>query len=126
MEFNLSKCEILRITNKKNPIVFNYCIEAVLFVQVAHTKYLGVAISSNLSWNEHVQKITSKATVTYVNVLLTLNVTLLNISKLESIQRTAARFCFNDFQGMQVLLISGAEEVVDIRGGGWTDPDLWK
>ena len=61
MEFNPSRCEFLRITNKKNPIVFNYCIEAVPIAQVAHTKYLGVTISSNLSWNEHVQRITNKA-----------------------------------------------------------------
>ena len=61
MEFDPSKCELMRITNKKNPIVFNYCIEAIPIVQVAHTKYLGATISSNLSWNEHVQRITSKA-----------------------------------------------------------------
>ena len=61
MEFNPSKCEFLRITNKKNPIVFNYCIEAVPIAQVAHTKYLGVTISSNLSWNEHVQRIINQA-----------------------------------------------------------------
>ena len=61
MEFNPSKCEFLRVTNKKNPIVFSYCNEAVPIAQVAHTKYLGVTISSNLSWNEHVQRITNKA-----------------------------------------------------------------
>ena len=54
MEFNPSKCEFLRITNKKNPIVFNYRIEAAPIVQVSHTKYLGVTISNNLSWNVHV------------------------------------------------------------------------
>ena len=125
MEFNPSKCEFLRITNKKNPIVFNYCIEAVPIAQVAHTKYLGVTISSNLSWNEHVQRITNKAK--QVDNFLYRNLrecpthikcncfkimvrpiieyaasvwdphTLLNINRLESIQRTAARFCFNDF-----------------------------
>ena len=45
MEFNPSKCEFLRVTNKKNAIVFNYCIEAVPIAQAAQTKYLGVTIS---------------------------------------------------------------------------------
>ena len=44
MEFNPSKCEFLRITNKKNPNVFNYCIKTVPIAQVAHTKYLGITI----------------------------------------------------------------------------------
>jgi len=61
MEFNPSKCEFLRITNKKKPIVFNYCIEGAPIVQVSHTKYLGVTISNNLSWNIHVQCTTNKA-----------------------------------------------------------------
>ena len=125
MEFNPSKCEFLRITNKMNPTVYNYHIEATPIVQVEHTKYLGVTISSNLSWNEHVQRITNKAK--QVNNFLYRNLwkcpthiksgcykimvrpvteyaasvwdpyTLSNINKLESIQRTAARFCFNNF-----------------------------
>ena len=55
MEFNYQKCEFLRITNKRNPLVFDYCIESVPIRQVSHTKYLGVTITSNLSWNNHVQ-----------------------------------------------------------------------
>ena len=30
MEFNFQKCEFLRITNQKNPLVFNYCIPSNL------------------------------------------------------------------------------------------------
>ena len=125
MEFNPSKCEFLQITNKMNPTVYNYHIEATPIVQVEHTKYLGVTISRNLSWNEHIQRITNKAK--QVNNFLYRNLrecpthiksgcykimvrpvieyaasvwdpyTLSNINKLESIQRTAARFCFNNF-----------------------------
>jgi len=78
MELNPKKCEFIRITNKK-PIVYNYYIESVLIYQVSHTKYLGVTIASNLSWNKHIQRVTNKAKqvknfciITYVNVLLTL------------------------------------------------------
>ena len=61
MEFNFQKCELLRITNKMNPLVFNYCIASKPIRQVSHTKYLGVTIASDLSWNKHVQTITNKA-----------------------------------------------------------------
>ena len=61
MEFNFQKCELLRITNKKNPLIFNYCIASKSIRQVSQTKYLGVTITSDLSWNKHVQTITNKA-----------------------------------------------------------------
>jgi len=125
MEFNPKKCKFIRITNKKKPIVHNYYIESVPINQVSHTKYLGVMIASNLSWNEHIQRITNKAK--QVNNFLYRNLcqcpthiksncykimvrpiieyassvwdlyTFTNTSKLESIQRRAARFCFDDF-----------------------------
>ena len=112
----------LGITNKKNPLVFNYCIASKPIRQVSHTKYLGVTIASDLSWNKHVQTITNKATQT--NNLLYRDLrqcpthikcscykimvrpiveyavsvwdphTLCNIGKIES---RGARFCFNDF-----------------------------
>ena len=61
MTFNPQKCEFLRISNKKNPIVHNYYIENILINNVPHTKYLGVTIDHKLSWNEHIQRIVNKA-----------------------------------------------------------------
>ena len=61
MDFNFQKCELLRITNKKNPLVFNYCIASKPIRQVSHTKCLGVTIANDLSWNKHVPKVTNKA-----------------------------------------------------------------
>jgi len=61
MEFNPNKSKFIKITNKKKPIVYNYYIESVPINQVSHTKYFGVTIASNLSWNEHIQRITNKA-----------------------------------------------------------------
>ena len=52
MVFNHHKCELLRITNKKHPTLYKYYIQA---------KYLGVTLSHNLSWSEHIKQITSKA-----------------------------------------------------------------
>ena len=61
MEFNIKKCEHLRITNKRNPIIHSYQLENSIISEIPHTKYLGVTIDQKLSWNEHIQRVTSKA-----------------------------------------------------------------
>ena len=125
MEFNIKKCEHLRITNKRNLIIHSYYLENSIISEVPHTKYLGVTIDQKLSWNEHIQKVTSKANqvngflhrnlhqcpvsvknncykmmvcpiVEYASSVLAPH-THTSINQLESIQRRAARFCYNNF-----------------------------
>ena len=97
----------------------------MVITKVTHTKYLEVTFDQKLSWNEHIQRISSKAN--QVNGFLRCNLhqcpatvksncykmmvrpiveyassvwatyTLSNINQLEFIQRRAARFCCNDF-----------------------------
>ena len=52
MASNAEKCEVLCITNKKNPIQHNYFIHGQKLATKPDSKYLGVTISSNLSWRE--------------------------------------------------------------------------
>jgi len=40
----LRKCEFLWITNKRNPVIYQYSINDTVIQQVAHAKYLGVII----------------------------------------------------------------------------------
>ena len=63
MKFNLTKCDFLRITKRKCPIVVSYAIGENVIQEVSHIKYLGVTIDSQLSWNEHIKAITKKANV---------------------------------------------------------------
>ena len=125
MSFNPTKCEFLRITNKKTPLIHSYYIATSLIKEVTSIKYLGVWIDNKLTWNDHIQYITHKAT--QVNGLLYRNLrrcpphiktvcyksmvrpileyassvwdphTNVNIQKLESVQRHAARFCLGDY-----------------------------
>ena len=53
--------EFLRITNKKHLILNQYKIQNKEIKEVAHAKYLGVTISHNLTWSEHIKQTTNKA-----------------------------------------------------------------
>ena len=64
MAFNAEKCEVLCITNKKNTIQHNYLIHGQKLAIKSDSKYLGVTISSNLSWSKHVNNISKKANST--------------------------------------------------------------
>ena len=61
MEFNPEKCELLRITRKRTAIERQYTIHGKVLKEVKNTKYLGVHPSSDLKWNCHIDKITSRA-----------------------------------------------------------------
>ena len=61
MEFHPDKCQLLRITNKRKIIVSNYTIHNKNLKLVDTAKYLGVTLSKNLSWKNHIGFITSKA-----------------------------------------------------------------
>jgi len=125
MLFNISKCEHLAISNKRLPLSSEYKIDDIVINKVASAKYLGVTITQNLSWKEHITKISNKANstrgflqrnlrqcsidvkslayVTYVRPIVEYasvvwsphTQALKNL--LEMVQRKAARFVFNSF-----------------------------
>ena len=50
------KCEFLRVTNTKHPILAQYSIQKETIREVTHAKYLGVTIDRHLSWSEHIKQ----------------------------------------------------------------------
>ena len=125
MSFNPSKCVHLTITRKTNPLKSSYSICGSVIQQSNSAKYLGVTITSNLSWSEHINNITNKANsiraflqrnlnqchqlvkstcyITYVRPILEYASTVWSphqvgdINRLEMVQRRAARFVCNNF-----------------------------
>ena len=61
MTFNPSKCEIIHITRSKSPMDNPYTIHDEPLRAVPVATHLGIDISSNLSWNSHINKIVNKA-----------------------------------------------------------------
>ena len=61
MTVNTKECKVMRITRKKSPLVGEYNIEGKLFECANVYKDLGLFTAGDLSWNQHVDRITAKA-----------------------------------------------------------------
>ena len=64
MEFNPSKCQVVQVTGYRKPINAAYRLHGVILETVTCVRYLGVYISSKLSWGSHIDRITSTASKT--------------------------------------------------------------
>ena len=54
MEFNPSKCQVVRVTTSRRLIDITYTLHGQVLEVVTSGKYLGVDISCGLSWNPHI------------------------------------------------------------------------
>ena len=61
MEFNPSKCQVVRVTTAKEVINTVYTLHGQILEVVTSARYLGVDISSGLTWNSHIDRITGNA-----------------------------------------------------------------
>ena len=125
MEFHPEKCQVLNITKRHNPVNFTYTIHGHPLEAVQSAKYLGVELTNNLSWNKHLETTTMKGKrslgflrrnlgtcppeikarcyntfvrpiAEYASCVWSPS-TKKGIDKVESIQRSAARYVVNDY-----------------------------
>ncbi|MCG7878558.1 MAG: reverse transcriptase family protein [Candidatus Thiodiazotropha endolucinida] len=61
MEFNPSKCQVIKVTSARTMLDTRYVLHGQVLEVVSSARYLGVDISSNLSWNTHVNRIATNA-----------------------------------------------------------------
>ena len=125
MRFNEKKCYVMRIAQARSPLQFEYTLNGSQLQSTSCHGYLGVDISSDLKWNQHIFRTAAKANralgfvrrnlkpcsrriknlayVTLVRPILEYGsaiwdpYTQLLIDKLESVQRRAVRFIMNDY-----------------------------
>ena len=125
MEFHPSKCQILRVTNKRKQVTGQYNIHGHDLEVVSSAKYLGLHIDCKLNFNSHVDTTVKKANsvtgflrrnfkhcsrhikqatyFTYVRPVVEYAATAWdphtqrNINKIEMVQRRCARYVTGDF-----------------------------
>ena len=61
MQFNIDKCFILRVGRPKHKLVHLYTLHNQNLSETDSAKYLGLTITSDLQWNQHINNITNKA-----------------------------------------------------------------
>ena len=62
MQFNIDKCFILRVGRPKHKLVHLYTLHNQNLSETDSAKYLGLIITSDLQWNQHINNITNKQT----------------------------------------------------------------
>ena len=66
MKFNPSKCQVVRVTTSRKQVHFPYTLHGHVLEVVTSARYLGVDISSGLSWNSHIDNITARANNSWI------------------------------------------------------------
>ena len=61
MQFNIDTFFILRVGRPKHKLVHLYTLHNQNLSETDSAKYLGLAITSDLQWNQHINNITNKA-----------------------------------------------------------------
>ena len=126
MAFHPGRCEVMSISKKKVPILNHYSIRGTDLLRTDKVTYLGVTISKDGSWNEHIQATATAAhnklsflqrnlyrctqeikDLSYKTLVRTKleyacsvwdPYTAKNTNKLESVQKKAARFVCSDYR----------------------------
>ena len=66
MELIVSKCHFMRVTQHQHhqQTLFGYSLHNHTLNNIQSAKYLGITITDNMDWGQHISEISSKATKT--------------------------------------------------------------
>ena len=66
MKFDVAKCHSMRVTRhySHKQIIHDYNLHQQTLKNIQSAKYLGITITENMDWGQHISNISSKATET--------------------------------------------------------------
>ena len=112
MEFNPSKCQVVLVTGSKKTVKTDYVLHGQVLESVPCARYLGVDISSGLTWNSHIDRVTANANRTLGFIRRNIKTKMpkvceaacnslvrpqLEYAQIGQVQRRAARWTANNF-----------------------------
>ena len=59
--WDMSKCQVIHVTRRKTPFQTKYNLHGCILESVPSAKYLGVTVSEDLKWTDHINDILKKA-----------------------------------------------------------------
>ena len=126
MDFHPEKCQVISVTRNRKIKHYDYTLHNHKLQHTDHAKYLGITITKDLRWNQHINNITRKANNTLAFLKRNINIndtqvkstayktlvrpsleyassvwdpyTKSNIDKIEMVQRRAARYASNRYR----------------------------
>ena len=68
MKFNVAKCHSMRVTRNQHhkQILFDYSLHNQTLENVQSAKYLGITITDNMDWGQHVSEISTKESLGFL------------------------------------------------------------
>jgi len=95
MVFHPDNYNILRVTSKKSPQHFYYNMHGHILESVQSAKYLGVTLSADLNWNNHIQQMMSKAnqSLSFIRRNLQINSKSVKDRAYQSLVRPKLEYC---------------------------------
>ena len=63
MSFNPTKCNIIHMSRKKDPLLHTYHIKGTNLEAVENATYLGINVAKDLSWNRQVSRVAAKGNI---------------------------------------------------------------
>ncbi len=63
MQFNTKKCKFMRLTHIKSFKDIHYDMNGILLDRVKSVKDLGISVTDDLRWSQHISEITLKANI---------------------------------------------------------------
>ena len=63
MKFSVAKCHSMRVTKHPLPkqIIHDYSLHNQVLETVSSAKYLGITVTDDLDWGQHINNVTNKA-----------------------------------------------------------------
>ena len=93
MVLNTEKCKVITISRKRNKIQHVYHLNNTPLEAVTSAKYLGVTITSDLKWTQHINTVVNKANSTLAFLRRNLRIKSSDLKATEHLQNACSTDC---------------------------------